>query len=118
MLKSELARQVGIDPSVLSKRLAHYRAETHKHDQQYLDDETIRQFREANDLLTSGQARTWKDAVLMVLGRYAEPVPSEGVIFLVQKLDAMQSSLDTMARQVEWMYSTFQSAQRQQDPAD
>ncbi|MVN88756.1 hypothetical protein GO986_18620 [Deinococcus sp. HMF7620] len=103
MLKSELARELGIDASVMTKKCKDYFAAVGKPDERHLSTETVRDLREASALLDSNAAKTWKEAISRVLGNYTEPVPPESVRHIVQRLDHLESRLTKVAEEVSWI---------------
>lgn len=107
MLASELALDIGVDPSVISKRLNVYFSETGEQRERYLSARTVENVRRAQQLLESGKARTFKDAVRMVLGTFAEPVPPESVRVLEKRLAQLETvqaeTLDRVNRILQYM---------------
>ncbi|MBB6016919.1 hypothetical protein ACFP9V_03980 [Deinococcus radiopugnans] len=94
MLASELGRELGWDPSTMSKRLTIYLDESgrSRNTSPYLDDLTIKHIREANDLKEAGEAKTFRVAVQKIVGSYTEPVPPESVKQIERRLDAIEQS--------------------------
>lgn len=117
MLKSELARELSIDASVMSKRCRDYLAAAGKTDERYLDDETVGHLRAAHQLVTSHAARTWGEAVDRVLGNYTEPVPAKSAQDIVQRLDRLEASLTKVGEEVAWIATYLRErSERQGSP--
>lgn len=102
MLASELALEMGVDPSVISKRLGVYFDETGGQRERHLSAQTVDDMRRAHQLLESGRARNFKQSLQMVLGTYAEPLPPESVRVLERRLEHLESvqtaTLDKVTR--------------------
>lgn len=94
MLASELGRELGWDPSTMSKRLTIYLDESgrSRNPSPYLDDLTIEQIRASNDLKEAGDAKTFRVAVQKIVGSYTEPVPPESVRQIERRLEAIEQS--------------------------
>ncbi|BDP44822.1 hypothetical protein DAETH_47910 (plasmid) [Deinococcus aetherius] len=90
MLASEFAHELGVDPSVISKRLAVYHAEAGTPKRRVLDEQTLTHLREAHELVTGGQADTFKAAVQMVLGTYVSEVPAGTARELLERLSRIE----------------------------
>lgn len=103
MLKSELAQELNLDASVMSKKCKDYFAAAGKPDERHLSSETVKDLREAAALLHNNTARTWKDAIARVLGQYAPPVTSEGAREIIQRLDQLETSVTQISEQVAWI---------------
>lgn len=102
MLASELALEMGVDPSVISKRLGIYFEETGSQRERHLSAQTVDVMGRAHQLLESGRARNFKQSLQMVLGTYAEPLPPESVRVLERRLEHLESvqtaTLDKVTR--------------------
>lgn len=102
MLASELAQELGIDPSLMSKRLGVYYWEAGKDRPRLVDAQTAGHVRHAHALFESGQARSFRDAVQMALGTFVEAIPPESVRELESRLTQIESVqreiLDTVTR--------------------
>lgn len=117
MLKSELARELKVDPSVMSKKCRDYFAATKKPDQRHLDDETIQHLRAAHQLFESHAARTWTEAIERVLGTYVEPIPGKSAQEIVQRLDQLEASLTKIGEEVAWIATYLRErSERQGSP--
>ncbi|MFW8627639.1 hypothetical protein [Deinococcus sp. ME38] len=103
MLKSELARELNLDASVMSKKCKDYFAAAGKSDERHLSSETVKDLREAAALVESNAARTWREAIDRVLGQYTEPVPSESAREIIQRLDQLETSVTKISEQVTWI---------------
>lgn len=102
MLASELAQEMEIDPSLMSKRLGIYFGELGKERTRLLDGQVVGHMRHAHELLETGQSRTFKTAVQMILGTYVEAVPPESVRLLESRLAQIENvqaqTLDSVNR--------------------
>ena len=101
MLSSELAVDIGIDPSVMSKRLGTYFQEAGRERERHLSTQTIADVRQAHQLLNTGQARSFKTAVQMALGTHTEALPPESAREILQRLDNLERSQGVILRHVE-----------------
>lgn len=113
MLASELAVELNVDPSLMSKRLTLYFAERGEVRPRLLDAQTAEQVRQAHELLQLGQAPTFKVAVQMVRGTFVEAVPPESVRALEQRLMQLESgqakTLDTVTNILRYIESALGS---------
>ncbi|WP_161882799.1 hypothetical protein [Deinococcus alpinitundrae] len=103
MLASELATELGVDPSVITKRLQIYHAESGTERSRLLDGRALTCLKEAHRLLTTNRAATTKIAVQMALGTYVEPVSSEGARELreaIRRLEKNQAETVSLVREV------------------
>ncbi|WP_119673543.1 hypothetical protein [Deinococcus sp. RM] len=100
MLKSELARELNLDASVMSKKCKDYFVTAGKPDERYLSSESVNHLREAATLIELNAARTWREAIDRVLGQYAAPVPSEGAREIVQRIDQLETKVTHVAEQI------------------
>lgn len=101
MLASEFARELGVDPSVISKRLAIYHAETGTERPRMMGEQTVAHMREAHNLLIVGKAGNFKQAVQQVLGRYTAPIPSESAQEILTRMDALEANQAKLAEKME-----------------
>lgn len=111
MLASELALELNVDPSLMSKRLSVYFAERGEVRPRLLDAQTAGQVRQAHELLQLGQAPTFKVAVQMVRGTFVEAIPPESVRALEQRLMQLESvqakTLDTVTDILRYIESAL-----------
>ncbi|ANE42677.1 hypothetical protein [Deinococcus puniceus] len=112
MLASELALEVEIDPSVMSKRIGTYFLETGRRKERHLSALSVAQLRQAHELLDGGQARSFRTAVQMVIGTYADPVPPESTKQLLQRLDELQTTHQELMEKVQRILEYFEQAVR------
>lgn len=110
MLSSELAVDIGIDPSVMSKRLGTYFQEAGRERERYLSPQTVADVRQAHQLLNVGQARSFKTAVQMALGTHTEALPPESAREILQRLDNLERSQDVILRHVERLLTYIEQA--------
>ncbi|WP_216325963.1 hypothetical protein [Deinococcus aestuarii] len=101
MLASELARELDVDPSVISKRLNIYHAEMGTARPRLMDDQTVTHMREAHALLTSGKAGTFKQAIQQLLGRYTAPIPSESAQELLRRMEALETNQTQLVKRMD-----------------
>lgn len=104
MLKSELARELGIEPSVMSKRLKLYVGLAGIGEPgRYLDDKIVRDMEEVHKLLQDEPAMSTREAVQRVLGQFIEAVPPAIALSIDQRLTALeegQGRLDAMVTEM------------------
>jgi hypothetical protein len=110
MIASELAEKFGIEPSVLSKRLGLYYQESGKDRERYLSEETVDGMQQVQELLVTGQAKSFKNAVQMVLGKYAEPIPPESTRLIQQQLSALQEGQQQALTKLAQILTIMESA--------
>lgn len=92
MIASELARELGIDVGVMSKRLKMYYDEAGiEGREKYLPDNIIEDMRQVDKLLASKGGIKTRDAILQVLGEIAEPVPPRSAQLLFERLEALEA---------------------------
>jgi hypothetical protein len=105
MLASELAEELKIDPSVMSKRLGVYFQETGQEKTRILSEQAANHLRSAHELLTTSRSHNFKTAVQMVIGTFTEPVPPESVRLLERRLENLETmqaqTLETVKRILE-----------------
>ncbi|WP_216322897.1 hypothetical protein [Deinococcus aestuarii] len=101
MLASELARELDVDPSVISKRLNIYHAEMGTARPRLMNDQTVTHMREAHALLTSGKAGNFKQAIQQLLGRYTAPIPSESAQELLRRMDSLEANQTQLVERME-----------------
>lgn len=77
MLTSELAKELGVDPSVVSKMRTIYREEAGLSEQPELEGETLRILREAHTVKLGSKNMTYRQAIRQVLGLTTEPLTAE-----------------------------------------
>lgn len=114
MLSSELAVDIGIDPSVMSKRLNTYFQEAGRERERYLSAQTVTDIRQAHQLLNGGQARSFKTAVQMALGTHTEALPPESAREILQRLDNLERSQGVILWHVERLLTHVEQAFEQQ----
>lgn len=107
MLASELAQELEIDPSLMSKRLGAYFMEIGEPKPRLLDAQACEHLRHVQVLLSNGKARNFLQGVQMVLGTYAEPVPPESAQRLEKRLEQIETVqadlLDKVTRMLSHM---------------
>jgi hypothetical protein len=115
MLGSELAQELNIDPTVLSKRLSVYHEEAQTERTRLLDEDTIEGMRQAHKLLKAKKAQNFRQAVLMVLGEYEPPMDADQARQVVKRLDAIEASLGQLTETVNWMAEYMRERKGKQD---
>lgn len=60
---------------------------------------------------------TWPEAVRRVLGQFTDPVPPDSARAIVQRLDQLETKLDRVTGQVEWIASYLRERAEQQGRA-
>lgn len=101
MLKSELARELGIDPSVMTKRYRQYcQIADIDETERYLDSQTVDDLRAASEMVRDGSARNWPEAVRRRLGQHVDPVPSSSVAEIIQRLSGLEASVRLLGEQL------------------
>lgn len=113
MLASELATELGVDPSVITKRLGVYSAEKGIERTRNLDQQTITDMRQVDRLLNDQVAPTVKVAVRKVLGTHLDPVPPDSVLQLFKRLDTIETRQVATLRLVEQIAETLQVFRQQ-----
>lgn len=115
MLGSELAQELGIDPTVLSKRLGVYHEEAQTERTRMLTGETVEEMREAHKLLAGKKAKNFREAVLIVLGEYEPPMDADQTRQVVKRLDAIEARLEHLTETVNWMAEYMRERKGKQD---
>ena len=115
MLASELATELGVDPSVITKRLGVYSAERGMERTRILDQQTITAMREVDRLLNDQVAPTVKVAVRKVLGTHLDPVPPDSVLKLFKHLHTLETRQETTLRLVEQIAETLLGFRQQME---
>lgn len=100
MLASELAEQLGVDPSAMTRRLGLYYAESGTRKQRMLDATTVEAMRQVQQLLDDNQARTAREAVQRVVGTWVAPVPATSAQEILQQLEAIEAKQSMLVEQV------------------
>lgn len=113
MLASELAVELGVEPSVLSKHLSVYFTELGEERQRHLSETTVTDVREAHRLAKAGKAKSFKTAIQMVVGTYNEPVPSESVRQIAQRLAQLEEIQQQTLHKVEQVLRYLEAAMGQ-----
>jgi hypothetical protein len=91
MLASELATELGIEQSLMAKRMQLYYSETGEARPRSHSSQAVNQVRQAHQLLTDGTARTYRTALEMVLGKHVEPLPPASVVRIEQRLAQLET---------------------------
>ncbi|MFK7602087.1 hypothetical protein ACI3L1_07720 [Deinococcus sp. SM5_A1] len=117
MYASELAQELALDPSVITKRLAAYRAETGQERSRLLDTKTVGHMREVHRLLQSRTASTTREAVRRVLGQWSDTLPAEEAHELVQRVAVVEATLGRIEQLVTEMHAIVQTRDRQRSRA-
>ncbi|QLG10696.1 hypothetical protein HLB42_07875 [Deinococcus sp. D7000] len=115
MYASELAQELALDPSVITKRLAAYRAETGQERSRLLDAKTVGDMREVHRLLQGRTAATTREAVRRVLGEWSDTVPAEEAHELVQRVSSLEATLGRVERLITEMHAIVQARDRQRN---
>lgn len=110
MLASELAQELGIEPSVMTKRIGAYFLEKGVSRERHLSEKTVENLREAHALFDKGEARSFKDAVQLVLGTYLEPVPPESARLIMNQLEALTRSQADLLQKLDQVMSYFETS--------
>ena len=107
MLASELARELKVDQTGMSKRLGVYFSERGVDRPRLLDEQAVREVRQAYQICAAGQAKTFRQAVQLVLGTHIEAVPPESVRNLERRLERIEQvqaeTLDKVSQMLERM---------------
>lgn len=102
MIASELARELGIDVGVMSKRLNMYYEEAGEDSREkHLSESVVADLREVNRLLKSGEGLTTRKAILRVLGEFDEPVPPRSARALDARMAALEESVGRVEAKVD-----------------
>lgn len=112
MWASELAEELGIEQSVLSKRLAVYRAEVGQERSKSIDGQTAEHQREMHRLLATKDAKTAREAVLRVLGKWTPPVGASEAGQLLLRLEQVEVTLKGIEQMVSDLHGSMQRKQR------
>lgn len=116
MLASELATQLRIDPSAMTRRLSLYYAESGRQRQRNLDEKTVEAMTEIQRLLESNEAKTAREAVQMLLGKYRAPIPASSVQEVLRRLSAIEATQSSILEQVAAISNYVASRQRPTHP--
>ena len=111
MLASELATELSAEQSLMSKRLAIYYREKGLKKPKLLDEESVRDIRRAYQLHSTGQAKTYKQAVQMTLGTYVEAAPPESVRSLERRLTQIEQVQSETLEKVSQILDYLQTIQ-------
>lgn len=110
MIRSELALELDIEPSVLSKDLKKYERTMGKEVGRHLDDEAISHIRQARQFMRDRRAATFEHALGLVLGTHRDPLPSETVVQLFYRLEQLEKdqaeTLATVQKILSYMDET------------
>lgn len=102
MIASELARELGIDVGVMSKRLSMYYEEAGEDSREkHLSESVVANLREVNRLLKNGEGLTTRKAILRVLGEFDEPVPPRSARALDARMAALEGRMDQLEAKVD-----------------
>lgn len=112
MWPSELARQLKVNPGVISKRLSVYRSEAGLERHDTLDEQTIRHMTEINQLLGAHATMTVREATLRVLGQWIEPVTAQEAHLLRQHLLDVQARLSEVERMLNDVHGVAMSREQ------
>ncbi|WP_295823382.1 hypothetical protein [uncultured Deinococcus sp.] len=107
MLPSELARDLSIDQSVLSKILNRYYQISGGHRPRTLPPEVVAHIREVRRRVETGEATSMPQAVEMVLGTYVAPIPPASAREVMQSMAAVQTRLDEALTRLERIETTL-----------
>lgn len=112
MISSELARELSIDPSTMSKRIQVYLLESDRNmASRHLDDRTLNDVRRAHGLLQTGEATTWREAVQMAIGTWVAPLPPASTQEVMRRLDALETGVAQIGQEVAWIAGYLREAQ-------
>lgn len=111
MIASELARELGIDVGVMSKRLNMYRQEAgiETYDK-HLSEETVSAMREVHALITGKGGIRTREAILRVLGELEEPVPPRSAQQLLERMSALEESLRRTEGKIDFLLSSLRAS--------
>lgn len=101
MLASELAQELGIDPSIISKRLKTYFKEIGEEKPRHLDKRAVGDMQQAHELLAAKKARSFNEALQMVVGTFVEPLPPESVRLIESRLVQLEHVQAEMLKKVD-----------------
>lgn len=109
MLTADIRRMLDWDSSTANKRVHLYYQLSKKPrgDSPYHSEEVIGDLKKANELFESGEAETFRSAVEMVLGIYAEPAPPKSVRMIDQRLEQLEKGQTEVHRQLVAIKSTI-----------
>lgn len=93
MIRSELADDLGVTPSVVRKWLLTYSSLTGQPLETRLDEQTVSDMQRARELTREQPGMTFREALERVLGQYTEPVPAASVLQLLDRLDKLDNTL-------------------------
>ncbi|MEF2277024.1 hypothetical protein V3W47_01860 [Deinococcus sp. YIM 134068] len=113
MLASELAEELGVDPSVITKRLTAYRAETGQEKTRLLDAQTAEHMREVHRLLQTQTATTTREAVQRALGRWVGPLSTGEAHQLSRRIEQVDTRLQQIGQMVGEIHDIVTTRQRQ-----
>lgn len=125
MLRSELAREFEIDPSVVTKRLKLYASLAGiEEPRRYLNDQIQDHMRKVNELLKNQTGMSTREAIQRVLGQFTEALPPAIALSIDQRLTSLeegQGRLEDMVTELVWHIREAQerrAAQAQQTQED
>lgn len=113
MLASELAEELGVDPSVITKRLTAYRAETGQEKTRLVDARTAEHMREVHRLLQTQTATTTREAVQRALGRWVGPLSTGEAHQLSRRIEQVDTRLQQIGQMVGEIHDIVTTRQRQ-----
>lgn len=114
MIASELALELGITPSVMSKRLKTYcqEAETELNGL-HLPEKVVADMRQVNKLLESKTDLTTLRAIHIALGYIDTPVPPRSAQELAKRMDKLEDSLQRVNSKVDRLLEILEEELRQ-----
>lgn len=115
MLASELAQELGVDPSVITKRLTAYRAETGRDKTRLLDGQTAEHMREVHQLLQAQVATTTREAVQRALGTWKGPLSAGEAHQLFGRIEQLEASLQQINGLVVEVHGIVTARQQQRE---
>lgn len=108
MLTSELAHELGISPSAMSRRIGQYcEASDQAPSRGPLPRETIKAMRELQRLMQEHPGMTSPKALAVLLGKESKPVPHHTAEQILQRIEQIEASQKELAEEVRGVLTYF-----------